>query len=184
MGKVNFCKISTRLVALLLLLLFGVAASSPLLQETEDPITVPAIQFLSKTAGQDICTAYQVRGQLFVTSAHCLGGDHSAIQQLTALDVVGQGTRDIQAFAVRGPEAEVGADIALVMYDGPVFATETESESVMPDGGGFVAAFGLGPLERFEREGDEVDGAAAAIGLNWRLTGSVLALFGSMTLVK
>ncbi|XP_055644998.1 uncharacterized protein LOC129780595 [Toxorhynchites rutilus septentrionalis] len=174
MEKANFCK--GGFIAVLLLL--GAVASSPL-HDIEEAITVPTIQFLSKTVDQDVCTAYQVRGRLFVTSARCLGEDHSAIQQLTALDVFDQGSRDIKAFAIRGPESEACEDIALVLYNGPL---GTESESAVPDhSSGFVAAFGLEPLGRFERE-DDAEAAAAIIGFN--LIGSIMALFSSMLLMK
>ncbi|XP_055644923.1 uncharacterized protein LOC129780565 [Toxorhynchites rutilus septentrionalis] len=169
MAKESFCK--TGFIALLLL---GAVVSRPL-QEADEAITVPAIQFRSKTSAQDICTAYLVQGQLFITLSRCLGEDRSAINQLSTIDVVGQGTRKIQAFAIRGPEAEASADIAVVMYDGPL-----EKQS---DRSGLFAAFRLHPVARFERE-DEAEGAATALDLDSRLIGSLAALFGSMYLAK
>ncbi|XP_058826396.1 uncharacterized protein LOC131686186 [Topomyia yanbarensis] len=169
MEKVYFCKIG---VLVLLFLAMAVAANP--LQEAEDAITVPAVQFQSKS-NDELCTGYQIRGQLYATLARCLGTERSEINKLRELDLIGQGVQKVQAFALQAENAESIGDIAVLMYAGPG-GKQLEQDV---DGSDLFGKFGLVPKARVERQ---EPGGASLAEINLRVLGAALALVGSALL--
>ncbi|XP_058455698.1 uncharacterized protein LOC131433006 [Malaya genurostris] len=167
MQKVFFCKIG----ALALLCLAVAIAASPL-QQTEDAITVPAIHFRSKSS-DELCTGFQIKGNLFATLARCLGTERSEINKLRELDIVEQGIQKVQAFALQAEDADSIGDIAVLVYG----AENNKGLEPVADRNGLFEKFGLVPRMRSERDAE--DGAAFA-EVNIRVMGAALVLLGSM----
>ncbi|XP_055548300.1 uncharacterized protein LOC129731932 [Wyeomyia smithii] len=170
MEKVFFCKFGA-----FALLLWALAVSANPLHEAEDAITVPTIQFRSKSGeGEEVCTGYQIRGHLYATLAHCLGTEQSEIHKIRELDFVEQGTQKVQAFALRADSGESAGDIAVVLYNGKEYGLGA-------DHNGIFEKFGLVPKIRVERQDEEAAGASFA-EINVRLVAAALALVGSVVL--
>ncbi|XP_053691942.1 uncharacterized protein LOC128740426 [Sabethes cyaneus] len=171
MEKVFFCKIGA-----FALLLLALAVTANPLQGTDDAITVPTIQFRSKSGEADeICTGYQIRGSLYATLARCLGTEQSEIYKLRELDFVGQGAQKVQAFALRSASDESGGDIAMVLYNGKEYGLSTDESN------GIFEKFGLVPKIRVERQDEEGAGASFA-EINVRLVAAALVLTGTVLL--
>ncbi|XP_011493368.2 uncharacterized protein LOC23687789 [Aedes aegypti] len=174
-------------LALVLVAVFQLAPASPL-HEAEEPITVPSIQFRSKT-DQDLCAAYQLNGKMFITLNRCLGSEASRINQLTELDVVGKGQQAIQAFALQPSGTDSMGDLAVIMYTGAVEGGDQPQAS----SAGLFEKFGLRSLVRIGRRGRQDEAGAATEnatdsapfnGRNAQLIGAALTFVGSVLLMQ
>nr|XP_029715151.1 uncharacterized protein LOC109407273 [Aedes albopictus] len=175
-------------LALVLVAVFQLVPASPL-HEAEDPITVPSIQFRSKTE-KDLCSAYQLNGKMFIALTRCLGNEASRINQLTELDVVGKGQQTIQAFALQPAGTDSLGDLAVIMYTGAVDGEDQPRDS----SAGLFEKFGLRSLVRFGRRSRQDEPAAGAAdnatdsapftGKNAQLIGAALTFVGSVLLMQ
>ncbi|XP_062541883.1 uncharacterized protein LOC134209878, partial [Armigeres subalbatus] len=186
MEKLNlFCKLTC--LALIVAATVQLISASPL-HEAEDPISVPSIQFQSK-ASEDLCIAYQLNGKMFITLTRCLGAEASNINQITDLNVVGQGKQTVQTFALQPAGTDSVGDIAVIMYTGAVSDGELPQET----DGGLFEKFGLRSHVRFVRRrqdaappadaGNATDSATLA-GKNAQLIGAALTFVGSVLLMS